>query len=397
MRGLVSVACILAVLFGTSLNGHGQTGRELQQEAVALEKAGNIAGASAAWHSFLKVQPANAEAYAHLGFLEAQQEHYQESIPLYRKALALSPGMPGLKMNLGLALFKAGDLKEAVRVFRPLLNSHLPASPEALRLKTLLGLAYYGQQQYAPAVPFLKTATASDPQNLPLRLILAHSCLGAKQYQCVLDVYREILALNAESAEADMLAGEALDEMNDHEGAIQQFRAAVKANPMEPNVHFGLGYMLWTQHQYQEAAQEFQAELTNVPDHVQALAYLGDTHIKMNHPEVALPLIHKAIQLDPRMELPHLDLGILYANEGSQESALQELRIAARLSPSDVNVHWRLARLYQSMGKKDEAKAEFEKTKTLTKAADESVFNKLKNSGTNTKAAQPDADSQPAR
>ena len=41
--------------------------------------------------------------------------------------------------------------------------------------------------------------------------------------------------MNAESAEADMLAGEALDEMNDHAGATQQFRAAVKANPQEPN------------------------------------------------------------------------------------------------------------------------------------------------------------------
>ena len=41
-----------------------------------------------------------------------------------------------------------------------------------------------------------------------------------------------------------MLAGEALDEMKDKAGATQQFRAAVKADPKEPNVHFGLGYLL---------------------------------------------------------------------------------------------------------------------------------------------------------
>ena len=44
-----------------------------------------------------------------------------------------------------------------------------------------------------------------------------------------------------------MLAGEALDELKDAAGAIQQFRAAVKADPREPEVHFGLGYLLWTQ------------------------------------------------------------------------------------------------------------------------------------------------------
>src|SRR2546430_13878383 len=86
-------------------------------------------------------------------------------------------------------------------------------------------------------------------------------------------------------------AGEALDEMNDHAGATQQFRAAVKANPKEPNVHFGLGYLLWTQSEYEEAAQEFQAELANVPNHLQALTYLADADLKMNYPKAALPLI----------------------------------------------------------------------------------------------------------
>ena len=45
-------------------------------------------------------------------------------------------------------------------------------------------------------------------------------------------------------AEADMLAGEALDEEGKISEATEQFRAAVKANPKEPNAHFGLGYLL---------------------------------------------------------------------------------------------------------------------------------------------------------
>ncbi|HET8636498.1 MAG TPA: hypothetical protein VFL96_06580, partial [Acidobacteriaceae bacterium] len=35
------------------------------------------------------------------------------------------------------------------------------------------------------------------------------------------------------------------------------------------------------------------------------------------------------------------------------------------------------ARLYQSMGRKEEAKAEFAKTRSLNKAADQSVFTKI--------------------
>jgi tetratricopeptide (TPR) repeat protein len=326
----------------------------------------------------LQIHPGNSEAYAHLGLLEARQGRYAEAVPLYRKALALAPAMPGLRLNLGLSLFKSGALKEAIQTLTPLLKSQPPSSSEALRLTTLIGMAHYGLGEYAAAVPYLKEATDRDPQNLPFRLVLAHSCLWAKEYQCVLDVYHQILALNAESAEADMLTGEAMDEMKDVAGATQQFRAAVKVNPREPNAHFGLGYLLWDQKQYAEAAQEFQAELANNPDHSQALTYLADANMQTSHPEAAIPMLQKALRIDPGIELAHLDLGILYADAGRQDDALREMKVAAELSPGDVNVHWRLARFYQAAGQKELAKVEFDKTRSLKKAADETIFRKLK-------------------
>jgi tetratricopeptide (TPR) repeat protein len=201
----------------------------------------------------------------------------------------------------------------------------------------------------------------------------------------VLDVYHEILTLNAESAEADMLAGEADDELKDHPGAIQQFRAAVKADPKEPDVHFGLGYLLWGHKEFPEAAIEFQAELTNNPSHVQAMIYLADTEMQLNHPEAAEPLLVKAVHIDGGRELAHLDLGILYADAGRNKDAIKEMKEAARLAPEDVDVHWRLGRLYRGMGEKDAAKAEFAKASSITKAADNALINKM--SGGNARPA----------
>lgn len=348
-----------------------------RQTALALEQQGKNAEAEAAWRTYLKAHPANPEVYAHLGLLEARQEHYKEAVPLYRKALALNPDISGLRLNLGLALFKGGELKQALTEFKPLLRSAPAGSPESQRLTILIGMAHYGLAEYADAVPFLKEAADGDTQNLPLRLALAHSCLWSRQYQCVLDTYHEILLLNAESAEADMLAGEALDELKDASGAIQQFRAAVKADPREPEVHFGLGYLLWTQRQYPEASTEFQAELANNPNHAQALAYLADADIQTNRPDAALPMLQRAIRIDPRLEIAHLDLGVLYADTGRQADALQELKVAAGLAPNDTDVHWRLGRLYRTMGRKDEAKAEFDKASSLHKAENDAVLNKM--------------------
>lgn len=364
-----------------------------RQTALALEQQGKNAEAEAAWRLYLKAHPSSPEPYAHLGLLEARQEHYKEAVPLYRKALALGPKIPSLQLNLGLALFKGGELKQSIQVFMPLLASQPANSPQAQQLRILLGMAHYGLGEYAEAVPYLKAAAASDAQNLQLRLTLAHSCLWTKQYQCVLDVYHEILLLNAESAEADMLAGEVLDETKDSAGAIQQFRAAVKADPKEPDVHFALGYALWTQNQYAEAESELQAELANNPNHIQAMIYLGDTEMQLSHPEAAAPLLENSLRIDAGRELAHLDLGILYNDAGRRDDALRELKIAEQLSPNDENVHWRLGRFYQAAGRKDEAKAEFDTTRSLQKAVEDSLAKRLHEAQEKAKpaAAAPDA------
>lgn len=70
----------------------------------------------------------------------------------------------------------------------------------------------------------------------------------------------------------------------------------------------------------------------------------------------------------------HLDLGIVYAESGRNDDALGEFKTAITLKPDDVNAHYRLGRLYRSMGKTAEAKAEFEKSKSLNKAADDALL-----------------------
>ena len=393
---LQSKLAVAVLLAGTSLfcQSSGQSAN-LRQSALAFEEQGNITEAEQAWRTYLKTRPSDPEAFAHLGLLEARQEHYKEAIPHYRKALLLNPRMPGLRLNLALALFKGGELKEAIPQFNVLLKAAPPNSPEALRYKILLGMAHYGVGQFAEAAPYLRAAADADPQNLPIRFALAHSLLWSKQYSKVLEAYKEILALDPDSAEADMLAGEALDEMKDTPAAIEMFRKAAKAKPNQPNVHFGLGYLLWTQKQYPEAIAEFKAELALDHNHVQALLYLADSQVQMNQYSDAAPVLEQALKLNPSLGLAHLDLGIVAVNEGKNDEGLREFLAAEKLIPEDVNVHWRLGRLYRAMGKKAEAKAELDRASSITKATDQELYKKMAGSGggpSDTKPPSPSAD-----
>jgi tetratricopeptide (TPR) repeat protein len=89
--------------------------------------------------------------------------------------------------------------------------------------------------------------------------------------------------------------------------------------------------------------------------------------------------LEKALRIDAGQELAHLDLGVLFADDGRRDDALRELSVAAKLAPEDVNVHWRLGRLYRAMGRTSEAKAEFDKASGITKAADSALVDKISN------------------
>ena len=397
MRG-IAITCAVVLLSGAIylVGETGQTGQPAQrspsaqvvaavQRALALERKANYPAAEATWESVVKLEPRNAQAYAHLGLLEARQDQYAEAILHYRKAQSLAKAenrpIPQLNLNLGLALFKLGKFDEAAGLFQEELKRN-PNSDNAQKLTTLTAMSFYGAHQYGATIPYLKEAVAADPKNLTLLLTLAHCYLWTKQFNPTLEVFKQILAVDPDSAEADMIAGEALDEKGDSDGALEQFRAAVKANPKEPNVHFGLGYVLWTQKKYAEAIPEFEAELANDPKNNQAMIYLGDTFIRENQFDRGRAVLEQADKYQTSDSLIHLDLGIAYMETGDKDGAVREFNKTVALEPDNVTAHFRLATLYRTMGKKDEAKAEFAKANTLNKKRDDSVYKRISDANT---------------
>ena len=379
MKSAALIPTLLVVL--TSPMIYPQT--SAASRAIYLEQVGDLPSAEKAWRAVTTDNPRDAGAFANLGVVLSKEERYGDAAAAYRQALALNSNLKGVQLNLGLAEFKQGHFSQAIAPF----DAALRADPASLQVDTLLGMTYYGAAEFSKSVPYLQIAVKSEPENLELRGVLAQACLNIKQYDCALEQDQQINKINPDSAQAHMLAGEALDGLHRTDEAIAEFRLAKKVAPNEPNVHFGLGYLLWERKQYSDAAPEFQAELDNTPNHAQALTYLADCRLALNQPEIARPLLERAVQADPGNELAHLDLGMIDADANRREDALREFGTAEKLAPNDVNVHWRLGRLYRSMGNMDLAKAEFDKAKSITQTADTNLVNQLNSQAGKTPAA----------
>lgn len=362
---------VLFLLVGIAVSSFGQSPDA--QRAVELEQEGLWEDAAAAWHQVIAANPRDAAAIASLGLVLSHEEKYSEAAEAYRRALKLNPKLPGVELNLGLAEFKQSHLREAIPPFQAALREQ----PSNLQARTLLGMTYYGTGQFAQAVPLLQYAVTRSPQNAELRGVLAQACLHARQFNCTLEQYKAILNANPNSAQAHILAAEADDGLNRTDDAVAEFEAAIKVAPQEPNVHFGLGYLLWKQHKYPEAEKEFTQELANEPNHAQAAAYLGDTQLKLGRNADAEGTLEKAVQMPGAPRLAWVDLGTVLADEHKNDAAATALDHAIQMDPNQVDAHWRLARLYQSEGRGEQARAEFAKASALHQKEDQSLVQQM--------------------
>jgi len=146
--------------------------------------------------------------------------------------------------------------------------------------------------------------------------------------------------------------------------AIEEYRLAVALKPSLPNLHYSLGHLLWKDLKVPEARQELEAELALNPRHAGALNDLGNTYLLEHQPDKALPLLSRAFAANPQNPAIHRDLGTAYSELRDYPKAEAEFKIAVA-ADHDGSVHYKLARVYQALGQKEEASREFELSTAL--------------------------------
>lgn len=299
-------------------------------------------------------KPEDINALANTGMALSHAKRYDAAAVCYRKILAIDPNIPQIQLNLGLAEFKRGRFREATEPFRTVLK----LDPKNMQARTLLGMTYYGSRMFKDAAANLEIALAADPENAQLRYYFAQSLLSSSEYQRSLREFDWLQRHEPDSAATHVLMAEALDALNRPEEAIVELKAAAAKSPAEPNVHFAIGYIYWSQQKDDEAEREFRLELDHDPANAQAWAWLADVLIRRNDFQKAKPLLDKALSTDPRVRIAHLDLGIVFAQGKQYDRAIAAFKEAIRLDDSKTDAHFRLARVYKEAGKPAESAAE---------------------------------------
>lgn len=226
-----------------------------------------------------------------------------------------------------------------------------PASPSNFRI--LVARASFETGAYQASLEILSKLPLADRHSPEAAYWLAR-CYEKLATAAYLSLYEA----DPNSYRMHQLSGDLAAAKNDDGKAIEEYRAAVALKPALPNLHYSLGHVLWKDLKVNEARQEFEAELKLNSRHPGALNELGDTYLLEHQPEKALPLLERALAMDPANPDIHRDLGTAYSELQNYQRAAVEFNIAIS-ADYDGSVHYKLARAYQALGEKEKANREF--------------------------------------
>jgi tetratricopeptide (TPR) repeat protein len=174
----------------------------------------------------------------------------------------------------------------------------------------------------------------------------------------------EILGKNPKSAPAHNLIGLALYKQGDPEGAVQQYREALKLDPKYAEAHFNLGNAYQrladaehdageAQQHLQDAEAEFAAAVRYQKKFVLAHYNLATVYAATNRPDQAITELGQCTKGDPQFFPAFVLLGKLQYERRDFEGAIASLTRFTELDPTSAQPRILLGNAYLQSGRED--------------------------------------------
>ncbi len=165
------------------------------------------------------------------------------------------------------------------------------------------------------------------------------------------------------SARMHQVMAHEMAKQGDDEGAIRNFREALKLDPKNPRLHFELAETLNASpsaSEQEEADGEYKAALSLDLLDEKSEYRLGDSASRRGNVQEAYAHYSRAVQLQPNDPEASLGLAKTLMLMNQPDKAEPLLEHALQLDPTSAAAHFRLSTLYRQAGRTADAKRELE-------------------------------------
>ena len=302
----------------------------------------------------LEVTRNNYIARNNLGMAALEAELPVEAEAEFRRALTILPSFAEARFNLGVALQKQERVEDAIAAYEELLRRR-PGDTGAL---INLG-ALRGKTDPDAELKLLREAAQADPENAKAWVVLGRRTLGAGELEEAAQCADRILALDAASAEGELLQGLIFEEQRAFDEALERFRRAVANDPELGEAHARLGRALaraaQSEDDFERARASLEQALRVAPERVDARVDLAKLAVHKGELERALLHLDEALERDPSDADVHDVYGVILLNQGDADGAERHLLTAVEVDPSYGSAWNNLGYLYETTGRNEQA------------------------------------------
>jgi tetratricopeptide (TPR) repeat protein len=335
---------------------------EAGQEALA---AGRYAEAQRAYEKLRELEPGIAEIHANLGLIYFQERKFDQAVPALRQALKLKPTLAKTDSLLAMSLSELGHYSEAVPGLEK--GFHRSTDPEMRRMCGLqLERTYTGLRRDNKAVEVAMELNRLYP-NDPEILYQTGKIYGNFAFLTM----QKLAQVAPSSAWRHLAAAEAYESQGNTNLAIPEYRQVLALDPQRPGVHYRLGrtllarsFQITSPQDTADAVKEFEQELQLDPTNANAAYEMGEIRRKGGQFGEAKELFEQALKNYPDFEEAHLGLAAVFMSLQKPELALPQVLKAIELNSANEVSWYRLSLVHRAMGnvaEQQKALAEFQR------------------------------------
>jgi tetratricopeptide (TPR) repeat protein len=310
----------------------------------------------------------DAQAYFYRGRVNYDTGNFQTAVEDFTVAINLESEFPEAYYYRGQCYEKLGEADLAEKDFHSALgglNEKIEADPQEAEWYYWRGNVHvYGFDDGEAGLEDYNEAIKLDPEFGD-----AYNRRGnvydfaMEDWQTALNDFNTVLELEAnchDIAYAHNYIGHIKDmELDDRDGAREQFLLAIEADPYLQFPHYNLGLFLLEDGDYEEAISTFDQAIKLDPRYAQAYNDRGVAHGRIGDKEAAIANYTKAIEFSPDWALPYKNRGLNYYDMGEYEMARTDFSHFLQLEPENVSIINELGRTYMKLNNLQSAKAEF--------------------------------------
>ena len=248
-------------------------------------------------------------------------------------------------LQQGVAAHKKGDLQEADRLYRVILQSQ-PLHPDA---NHNLGVLAVSVNKAATALPLFKTALEANPKIEQFWLSYIDTLIKEQQFDNAEQALKQ--------AKKQGVVGEKLNVFEaqlTHETLIENVSSA---SPSQQQLNSLLEY--YQTGQYGDAESSALSLTQEFPKHQFGWTVLGALYGQLGRNYEAVNANQTAVALSPQDAGAHSNLGVTLQELGRLDEAEASCRQAIRLKPDFAEAHNNLGVTLQELGRLDEAEASY--------------------------------------